>query len=302
MITTLTLNPVFDVHVAIDAFRPERENRARECIRDVGGKGINISRVLRAAGIDTEAILVLPRENGADFLSALKYEGIEPKIIEWDGRIRENITVHPDVGEETRLCFKGFLANDSLFDKVDALVCDGGIVAFSGSLPEGISSDATEAFLSRLKARGTRLVIDSQSVTLDMIRRIKPWLIKPNAEECETYFGALDEKGLCETALKLHLDGIENVMISLGGDGAVLAANGKVYRASVPKINVLSTIGAGDSTVSGFIAAGECTPDERLRLAVSYGSAACLVSGTKPVRMSDVADIYERVRVEEVTV
>lgn len=299
MITTLTLNPVFDVHVNIPELRPGREHLASFRLSEVGGKGINISRVLLAAGIKHSSIVALPRDGGEEFLSVLRSVGVEPKIIECDGRIRENITVHTDGGEETRISFKGFTADASLLTKAEALISDGGTVTFSGSLPEGISKADTEAFLTRLRERGVRLVIDSKSVTLDMIQRIRPWLIKPNAEECEEYFGVLMEKELCKVAQKLHTDGIENVMISLGGDGAILAANGKVYRARVPKIDALSTVGAGDSTVAGFIAADGKSPDEQLRLAVSYGSAACLVSGTKPPKMGDVMRIYEKVRVEE---
>ncbi len=300
MITTLTLSPVFDVHVNIPELRIGRENLAVSRICEVGGKGINISRVLLTAGVDHNAIVALPRDGGEEFLAALRAVGIEPKTIECDGRIRENITVHTS-SEETRISFKGFTADASLLSSAEALIPDGDTVTFSGSLPEGISRADTEAFLTRLRERGARLVIDSKSVTLDMIRRVKPWLIKPNAEECEEYFGALDERGLCAVAGELHTHGIENVMISLGGDGAILASLGKVYRAHVPKIEPLSTVGAGDSTIAGFIAAQNKSPDERLRLAVSFGSAACLVSGTKPPKMDEVKRIYESVQVEEIT-
>ncbi len=300
MITTLTLSPVFDVHVNIPELRLGRENLANSRLCEVGGKGINISRVLLAAGIEHNAIVALPRDGGDEFLAALRAVGIEPKTIECDGRIRENITVHTS-SEETRISFKGFNADASLLTKAEALIPDGGTVTFSGSLPEGIDKSSTEAFLTRLRKRGAKLVIDSKSVTLDMIQRIKPWLIKPNAEECEEYFGALDENGLYTVARRLHESGIENVMISLGGDGAILAAGARLYRAHVPKIDALSTVGAGDSTVAGFIAAEGKSPDERLRLAVSFGSAACLVSGTKPPKMDEVKRIYDSVQIEEIT-
>ncbi len=297
MITTLTLNPVFDVHVTLPEFRLGRENLAASRSTDAGGKGINISRVLLSAGVKNTAVVALPHNGGEEFLSALCNQGIEPQIIPCDGRVRENITIHTE-REETRLSFKGFSTDASLLSKAEALIPNGGTVTFSGSLPEGISREDTEAFLMRLKERGVRLVIDSKSVTLDMIRRIKPWLIKPNSEECEEYFGAQDERGLFDTAKALHEGGIENVMISLGGDGAILAANGKLYRARVPKITALSTVGAGDSTVAGFIAADGKSPDEQLRLAVSYGTSACLVSGTAAPSADDVKRIYDAITVE----
>ena len=150
----------------------------------------------------------------------------------------------------------------------------------------------------RLNDAGAKIVIDSKSVTLDMLRRVKPWLIKPNAEECEAYFGVMSEERLYSVAYELHKDGIANVMISLGSDGAILASEGKVYRARVPKIDTVSTIGAGDSAIAGFIAC-DGTACERLRLALAYGSAACLREGTNPPLADDIKRIYNEVTVCE---
>lgn len=297
MITTLTLNPAYDVHVTIDEFRPEHENLAESVTRDVGGKGINISRALSENNINNTAIILLGSDNGADFVCGLEKTGLNYKTIQCAGRIRENITIHPSIGQETRLSFKGFTCNLAHLEAVEKMINSGDTVTFTGSLPPGISAESAEAFLLRLKANGCRLVIDSKSVTLEMLRRIKPWLIKPNLEEIETYFGSMDEKQLCQTALELHRDGIANVMISLGEDGAILAADDSLYRAHVPQIDVRSTIGAGDSAIAGFISR-DATPDECLRLAVAYGSAACLRAGTNPPLTKDILAIYQRVNIE----
>ncbi|MBQ8249153.1 MAG: 1-phosphofructokinase family hexose kinase [Clostridia bacterium] len=299
-ITTLTLNPAYDVHVNIDTFTIHRENTADSVSRDIGGKGINISRALNENKIANTAILILGNDNSGDFKSGVKKEGLDCKIIECDGRIRENITVHPSDGKETRLSFKGFSCDASLLCDVEKLIPDGGIVTFTGSLPEGITAEDAEVFLVRLKERGVKLVIDSKSVTLEMLRRIKPWLIKPNSEEIEAYFGGkMSEDELYKKALELGNDGIENVMISLGGDGAILANGGEIYRAYVPKIDVRSTIGAGDSSIAGFICA-DGDSETRLKTAVSYGSAACLREGTNPPLGADIEKIYSNVRIEKI--
>ncbi|MBR6709127.1 MAG: hypothetical protein IKL84_05555 [Clostridia bacterium] len=173
-------------------------------------------------------------------------------------------------------------------------------VTFTGSLPGGISAEEAEIFLTRLRDAGARVVIDSKSIPLDMLRRIRPWLIKPNAEEIEAYFGGeMTEARLCAIAAELHAGGIKNVMISLGGDGAILAAEGRLFRARVPAIPVLSTIGAGDSAIAGFIGA-EGSPEHRLRTAVAYGSAACLREGTAPPLPNDIARIAAKVTVEQI--
>lgn len=296
MITTLTLNPAYDVHVTLDEFRPEHENLAESVTRDIGGKGINISRALTENKIKNTAIILLGSDNGADFVCGLEKTGLNYKSLQCGGRIRENITIHPAEGSETRLSFKGFTCDLSHLEAVENMIGAGDTVTFTGSLPPGISSESAEAFLLRLKANGCRLVIDSKSMTLEMLRRIKPWLIKPNLEEIETYFGPMDGQQLCRAALKLHCDGISNVMISLGEEGAILAADGRLYRARVPRIDTRSTIGAGDSAIAGFISR-EASPDERLRLAVSYGSAACLREGTNPPLAEDIRTIYQRVSI-----
>ena len=300
MITTLTLNPAFDIHVALKEFRLGRESLAESVNRDVGGKGINISRALSENNVENSAIVVLGSENGADFARGMDEVGLKYELIECEGRIRENITIHPTVGEETRLSFKGFECDATLLSRVENLIDANGVVTFTGSVPEGIKEEEVEAFLMRLRERGAKLVIDSKSVTLDMLRRIKPWLIKPNAEEIEAYFGKeMDNEELYKIAAELNSEGIENVMISLGGDGAILVTEGSLYRAYVPKIEVLSTIGAGDSSIAGFIAAGG-TPEERLRTAVSYGSAACLREGTNPPLAEDIKEIFNKVQIEKV--
>ncbi len=299
-ITTLTLNPAYDVHANIGAFVPCRENIADSVSRDIGGKGLNISRALNENGIANTAILILGSDNSEDFKKALAAEELDCRIIECKGRIRENITVHPSDTVETRLSFKGFSCDDTLLSEVEKYIPDDGIITFTGSLPEGISAKAAEEFLLRLNEKGLKLVIDSKSVTLDMLRRIKPWLIKPNSEEIEAYFGGkMDEDELYKKALELNRDGIENVMISLGGDGAVLACDSKIYRAYAPKINVVSTIGAGDSSIAGFIAENG-TPETRLKNAIAYGSAACLREGTNPPLGDDIEAIRKKVTVKAI--
>jgi len=299
MITTLTLNPAFDVHVSLDCFQTGHENLAADVTRIVGGKGINISRALTENGIDNTPIVLIGNENSTDFTNGLAQVGLNCKTVLCPGRIRENITIHPKSGEETRLSFKGFSCNHEILTQIEPLIDCCGIVTFTGSLPPGVDVQYAEQFLIRLRDNGAKLVIDSKSVPLAMLKRINPWLIKPNAEEIETYLGKMTEAQLQKSAMDLHLAGIENVMISLGGDGALLAAEGMLYRAFVPKIKVLSTIGAGDSAIAGFIA-GDATPEEHLRRAVAYGSAACLRESTNPPLAQDIQDIYTHTTIQKI--
>ena len=299
-ITTLTLNPAFDIHVSLRSFPLGKESHADSVTRDIGGKGINISRALTANGIENIALVVLGKENSGDFIQGMEQVGLTYRELLWEGRIRENITIHPEIEPETRLSFKGFECNGSLLQTAEELIDADGIVTFTGSVPAGISEEEIETFLMNLKAKGAKLVIDSKSVPLEMLKRIKPWLIKPNAEEIEAYCGkAQSEEELCKVAMELHQGGIANAMISLGGDGAILAADGALYRAQVPAIHAVSTVGAGDSAIAGFLGCGN-TPEERLRHAVAYGSAACLREGTNPPLAKDIAEIFEQVSIEKI--
>ena len=146
-----------------------------------------------------------------------------------------------------------------------------------------------------------KIVIDSRSFAPSDISECAPFLIKPNEEEIVAYLGK--EIGhiseAFEAAKAIYAKGVSNVMISLGATGAVLACNDGVFFANAPKISPLSTIGAGDSSIAGFLAAykSDLPCDECLRYAVAYGSAACLTEGTKPPRRADIEALLGQISV-----
>ncbi len=302
-IVTLTLNPAFDVHLDIPDFKEGKESLVRSSTRDIGGKGINITRALLAGGVDNRAVVALGNENATEFLHLMDGCGIyDRSVITVGGRIRENITIHPEGSAETRISFKGFFASGELLCDVLELISpdEDTVVTFTGSVPEGISKEQTEAFLVGIKGSGARLVVDSKSVTLDMLKRIKPWLIKPNSEELCAYFGNLDFEGIVKAAVSLYECGIENALISLGGDGAVLATSEGVFAANPPKIDAVSTIGAGDSMIAGFISSGDASPEKRLATASAYGTAACLTVGTNPPVAADISRLAMETKTEKI--
>lgn len=307
-IITLTLNPAFDIHCFVGDFKPYRENLARVTSRDAGGKGINISRALCAYGTDSLAIVTLGEENRGDFERSLCESGIKYKSVAVEGRIRENITIHTSDADETRISFSGFSADDSLIDEyekiLEAEISENTIVTLTGRDPSGVSIERVKALLRRLKNKGAKIVIDSKSFTLDDIIEVAPFLIKPNEEEIGEYLGRKLEgiDDAVEFAVNMRAKGVENVMVSLGERGAVLAATDGAFRAVPPSISAVSTIGAGDSAVAGFISAVEETTDggERLRRAVAFGSAACLTDGTLPPRREDIINVFSEITVSKI--
>lgn len=305
-IITLTLNPAIDVHCYTKKFEPFCENLFKITSSDSGGKGINISRALTESKVKNTAIVVVGNENREGFLQGLKEENISYKEIVTSGRIRENITLHSEGQPETRISFSGFSADNTIIDEVRSILenedLKDSIITFTGRVPDGIEIAYVKEFLIFLKKQGAKLVVDSRSLDKNDIKQIKPWLIKPNEEEIKLYVDmpAKDEKDAVIAAKHLKDQGIENVMISLGGRGAVLCCDDGVFFATTPKVEVVSTVGAGDSAIAGFIKAISegTTYQEALLLAVSYGSAACLVEGTQAPNKEDIEKIYKNILIK----
>ena len=303
-IYTITLSPAYDVHATAKSLMLHHENLAHVKSRDAGGKGVNISRALTYNGVENTAIIVLGKDNCADFKAALDADKMTYIGIEKDGRIRENITIHEDGEKETRLSFSGFSLNTTILEEVeDQIYIDGDtVITFTGSVPSGVDMSIVKGFLIYLKKKGAKVVVDSRSFTLNDLIDVAPWLIKPNSEEIEMYSGKVVNSfdDCLDFAKDLLSKGIENVMISLGEKGALLVNANGAFTAVPPAIEALSTIGAGDSTIAGFIAAYSEGKDsaEMLRVAVSFGSAACMLEGTTPPTKENVAEIYKDVKVE----
>lgn len=307
-IFTLTLNPAFDVHAQAASFAIHRESVASVTSRDAGGKGINISRALSAFGVENEAFVLLGRENGTDFAAMLDSYSLLHTDLVTDGRIRENITLHVAGEPETRLSFCGFPASDGVLDEMEAVLLGkiepGDAVTFTGSVPQGLTHARVMTFLSRVKMRGAQLVIDSKSITREDLVALRPALIKPNEEEVAAYIGH-PVSSLADAvpgARALADAGIANVMVSLGGEGALLIASGHTFLARPPRITPVSTVGAGDSAIAGFLyaASRDGSAADCLRHAVAFGTAACLTEGTNPPRKEDVDRILPDVALQEV--
>lgn len=305
-IITITLNPAFDVHCFSENFRPYHENLAKITASEAGGKGVNISRALTVCGTENLAFVVLGEENGESFSHAMSADGMSYRTVSVPGRIRENITVHTDTADETRISFAGFDAPADLLSQVENALAgeiDGEtVVTLTGRNPSGVGIEETKACLRRFAERGAKLVIDSRSFSLSDLVEMKPWLIKPNQEEISVYLGReIESLGeVIEAAQELHEGGMANVMISLGSKGALLVSDEGVFSAKPPKIEARSTIGAGDSSIAGFLAASAegLGAKECLCRAVAYGTAACLTEGTKPPRPEDVTRVMGEIEVQ----
>lgn len=300
-IITLTLAPAFDIHCHGERLLLEHENLVHMDLCQAGGKGVNISRALNRGGVENLALLVLGDENGDSFARSLRADGVAFEAITLPGRIRENITIH--VGQkETRISFPGFRAEPWVLEQLEARLLAASdadtVITMTGRIPEGMAVEDVIALLRKAAERGARIVVDSRSFSLENLLNLRPWLIKPNQEEISAYLGreiTTLEQTLRE-AKALHRAGIANVMISMGEEGALLVCDGGAFIAQPPRVEAKSTIGAGDSSIAGFLACGEATGPQRLSMAVAYGTAACMEEGTNPPRSENITGILEQVR------
>ena len=304
-IYTITLNPAYDVHAYTAQFAPFHENLADVTSREAGGKGVNLSRALKNGGTEHTTIVVLGKDNCAEFKEDLAKAGLITLYLEKPGRIRENLTLHSESQPETRISFSGFPADDSLLEDVAALmeVDNDTVITFTGRVASGMSMEKVKGFLKALQAKGAKIVLDSKSFAAQDIFEIAPWLIKPNQEEVSQYLNCpIDTlEAAMEKAKIFAKHGIVNTMVSLGEQGAMLLHETGCYIATPPAIDAKSTIGAGDSTLAGFIAAASRGEDAAgcLRNAVTYGTAACLTPGTLPPTAEDIAAIYPQVQLKK---
>lgn len=285
MIVTLTLNPSLDYTIRLDELRPGALNRAKAEDLHPGGKGINVSRVLHGLGHESRALGFTAGFTGAEIERRLAQDGLMTDFVRTAGLSRINVKVK--AGEETEINGAGPLITDDdeekLLKKLDGLE-EGDWLVLSGSVPRGLEKGTYARIMRRLRGKGIRIVADAEGEALRAALAEGPFLVKPNGSELAGLLGvpAATREEAVPCALRLRGMGAENALISLGGEGAVLAAaDGCVYTCPAPQGRVVDTVGAGDSMVAGFIAgwleSGSCR--QALRTGVAAGSASAFSEG-----------------------
>ena len=272
----------------------------------MGGKGINVSRVVHSFGLETLCIAVAGEDNCREFAGYLEAESLRYEFIKVQGAVRENLTVRCD-GQTVKLNRKGPSLSEMMIGALMALIHTrmrpGDIVVFAGSLPENVSVQDYVELILAVKKAGVLVAVDSDLLSLEDYRRISPWLIKPNIHELRHI---VDVKGttiddVAASARLLRDSGVENVLVSLGGNGLVCIQGDRVVRAAVPRVEVKSTVGAGDSALAGFIVGhvkGYDLP-ECVRLAASCGTACAMRDGTLLATKETATALRDRVEVTE---
>lgn len=285
MVYTVTFNPAIDYVVHTGEMKLGATNRSEKEEMYFGGKGINVSIVLRELGIGSKALGFTAGFTGEAIEKGLSEMGIDADFVRLkNGNSRINVKIKST--EETELNGQGpdidEAAINALFAKLDKL-SDGDTLILAGSIPSSLPSDIYEKILGRLSGRNIKTVVDATKDLLLNVLKYKPFLVKPNNHELGEMFGAelkTDEE-IEKYARKLQEMGAMNVLISMAGDGAMLIDEyGKMHRCGVCKGTVKNSVGAGDSMVAGFTA-GSLKGDYEyaLKLGTAAGGATAFSDG-----------------------
>lgn len=257
MIYTVTFSPALDYIVDLDELKVGAINRSKKEKMLAGGKGINVSFVLSNLGTKSVAMGFLGGFIGDYIQKQVQSKGIDCDFVRLDGNTRINVKIKgmvetaingqgPEVGEEKI---------EELIKKLEALN-EEDILVISGAIPSNLPSDTYERILDRIKNQRVQLVVDTTKETLLKTLPHHPILVKPNKEELEELFSSSisNDEDLIFYAKKLIEMGAQNVIVSLGGEGAMLVkGDGSHLKQASPKGKAINTVGAGDSLVAGFL-------------------------------------------------
>ncbi|MBQ6408628.1 MAG: 1-phosphofructokinase [Butyrivibrio sp.] len=299
MIYTVTFNPAIDYVVRMtDDLKPGMTNRSasEECY--FGGKGINVSTILKNLGLESTALGFIAGFTGDAIKKSVDEKGIKADFVKLpEGISRINVKIKGK--EETELNAQGPMIPESsqkeLFKKLDQLK-DGDTLILAGSIPSSLPSDVYEKIIEQIKDRKIDVVVDATKDLLLNVLKYHPFLIKPNNHELGEMFGKelTTDDELEEHAKKLQEMGARNVLISMAGDGAMLIAEtGEKFRIGVPKGTVKNSVGAGDSMVAGFIAGFKKNHsyEKALKMGTAAGSATAFSDDLATGK--DILSIYD---------
>ena len=259
MIYTVTFNPSLDYIVSVDDFTCGIVNRTTDEIIFPGGKGINVSIVLKNLGFENTALGFLAGFTGNRIQELLEEKGVRTEFISVEKGI-SRINVKLRYNEETEINGQGPAIAEAdikkLYEKLNTL-SDGDILVLAGSIPDVMPGSMYMDIMRHLQNKDLKIVVDATKDLLVNVLQYHPFLIKPNNHELGEIFGVKIESkaDVITYAKKMQEKGARNVLLSMAGDGAVLVAeDGSIFQSEAPKGKVVKSVGAGDSMVAGFIA------------------------------------------------
>lgn len=305
-IATLSLNPAIDHTARISNFSAGRVNRVEWEQADAGGKGVNVASFLAHAGLPVAATGLFGSGNIEPFLELFERKGIEDRCVRLPGRTRVNVKItDPVLNQVTDINFPGLSPQPEdlaqQHEILDSLCTDTDWFVLSGSIPAGVPTEIYAELAERLKQRGKRVLLDASEEPLAEAVKQAPDIIKPNIDELGELVGRQLESPaeVLVAAKTLLASGIGLAAVSMGAEGALFVEAGAALMALPPKIEVKSTVGAGDAMVAGILVGTLRGLDlaRRARLATAFSLAALGEVGPNLPKMSVVESFAARVEI-----
>lgn len=309
MIITVTMNPAIDRSIRVSQAQLGAVQRVDETREDMGGKGINVSRVLTFFGRKTIATGILGEENSARFSQSVKAEGIRNDFLLAPGSVRTNIKVQEtQVGRTTDFNEKGIEVSTeilSLFEKkLEVLLKNADTLVLAGSLPKGTPEDYYGFLIKRLSKK-VKVAVDAAGSSLLAAIENGAAIIKPNIEELEAAYGtrlSTEEElvAICKTLIRTTR--LEQILLTRGADGAMYFDEEQILKGLPVPVEVKNTVSAGDSFLAGFLSAldeGESTKSAFAR-AIACGTLAVTMPGTEIFSREDYDQMIQKVQIRKI--
>ena len=306
MIRTVTMNPAIDKTIDVETFVHGGLNRVKHIIMDAGGKGINVSKTIKALGGDSIATGFLGGNNGNAIVNMLANDEVNAEFVTVDGETRINTKIAEADGTVTELNVAGPEISEEELSKLQEQLMqyakEGTWFVLSGSVPAGVPKTIYGDIIRKVHEKGAKVFLDADGELFTQSLAAKPDAIKPNRVELEKYIGAdhsLSEEELLSAGKDLLEQGIGTVIISLGHEGALFLTKDECLKCPAISIDVHSTVGAGDALVAAFtygMDKGE-NFETCAKLGIATSAGAVSTEGTKPPTRDKVDKLIQLVKV-----
>lgn len=281
MILTVTLNPSVDISYKLTELKLDDVNRVTGVSKTAGGKGLNVSRVLKQLDQEVGATGFLGGSLGMFIRTELKASDVVDYFVNIEGVTRNCIAVIHDDGQQTEILEGGpnisYSEADNFLNEFKRAVDQAELVTVSGSLPQGLTKDFYNQLLTIADENETPVLLDTGGMLLEkaLNHKHKPFLIKPNETELADLLGhdIKGEEQLIDALSHPLFKGVEWVVVTLGSEGAIVKHQNNIYRASIPKVEAINPVGSGDSVIAGFATglSRELAEEELIKFGLAMG-------------------------------
>ncbi|SKA85867.1 fructose-1-phosphate kinase [Clostridium sp. USBA 49] len=304
-LVTVTLNPAVDKTVEINDFKAGDVNRISSIRLDAGGKGINVSKVIKSLNGESIALGILSGKNGEFIRDYLNSLNIENNFVFTKGETRTNLKIIDSINKKnTDINEPGNIVSiedlNRLEESIFKVVNKDSILILSGSVPEGVPKDIYAVWIKKAKEQGAKTILDADGELLKEGVKAGPYLVKPNIHELEKFCNKKLEsmKDIVKASEEFFKYGVERVVVSLGKDGGLFIDKDNVIHAEGIKVPVKSTVGAGDSMVAALALSIErnYSLEKAVVLSTAVSAANVMTSGTEPAELKDILELEKKVK------